>query len=642
MRQMMEQTGTWPYDPTDICEKRAFSREKWLVCLIFLSSVCIRWILGCVYGERCFFYDELLHMKLAENLARHGKLIFRGLPKAKNDCLYYFLLYPAFRFENRQWIQGMILGINSLSMSAVVFPVYGLSRRLLKTPALRLALCLLCVCLPEMCYTSQVLQENLFYPLFLVYAFWFLKEEGAEDKRAGAGTGGIEKTGEIRKYRQGRQIREQIQEQISVIILGVLAYLLYLTKDLGMVVILATQLIWLVNGLKSGVKHGGKESGTVCIWRKPVLFVSTILVAEFLFQPIFQELIPEMEIRLLGASNLQSILVHIHSDIQRLEGDALLRALGVLLQYMATYFTQFVLLTGILPVLVVLSGYLSREGGGKTSEEKSLFQLGISYLCLLILATCVLEIENELKGSQRIFYRYLFETAPLFWLLFFSHCERQIVSKKSFLFWFGLYLLGILLCFLVPDQDYSVCDCISANVLLRFYVPGRYWKLKLIFIVTGLFSAALVLFRKWRLALCFVFIGLMGTGIYSARQQYLSVYTVRQREQPVIADILQINDYLRNTAGGYLLIPEEGMSMAVAECYLNLDYYVCPKAGFIQYQETAGRPEESLPVLSVTTYFQKEGLPAMRYLIAEDELAVDGYEMISLPLNRYFLYRKED
>lgn len=579
-------------------------------------------------------------MKLAENLAHHGKLIFRGLPKTKNDCLYYFLLQPAFQFENRQWIQGAIIGINSLSMSAAVFPVYGLSRRFLKTPALRIALCLLSVCLPEMCYTSQILQENLFYPLFLGYVFWFLKEEGTENERARSGR--IEKTGEIRKLRQGRRIQEQIQEQISVIILGVLAYLLYLTKDLGMVVILATLLVWLVNGLKSGVKHGWRESGTVRIWRKPVLFVCIILVAEFLFQPVFQGLIPEMEIRLLGAANLQSILSHMHSDIRQLEGGALLRAWGVLLQYMATYFTQFVLLTGILPVLVVLSGYLSGKGEGKTSEEKSLFQLGISCLCLLILATCVLEIENEMKGSQRIFYRYLFETAPLFWLLFFSHCEEQVVSKKSFLFWFCLYLLGVLLCFLLPDQDYSVCDCISANVLLRFYVPGRYWKLKLIFMAASLFAAALVCFRKWKLAFCYVFIGLMGTGLYSARQQYKSIYTVRQREQPVIEDTLLINNYLQNTDGGYLLIPEEGMSMAVAECYLNLDYYVCPKAGFTQYQGTAGRPDESLPVLSVTTYFEKEDLPAIRYLIAEDELTVDGYEMVSLPLNRYFLYRKAD
>lgn len=311
---------------------------------------------------------------------------------------------------------------------------------------------------------------------------------------------------------------------------------------------------------------------------------------------------------------------------------------------MATYFTQFVLLTGILPVLAALSGYFARKGTRFTPphEEKSLFQFAVSCLCLLILATCVLELDNEVSGSQRIFYRYLFETAPLFWLLFFLYCEQRIVFRKSILFWLVLYLLGVLLCFLVPDQDYSVCDCISANVLLRFYVPGRYWKLKLIFAAAGLFAVALVFFRKWKLAICFVFIGLMGTGIYSARQQYKSIYTVRQRERLVVADTLRINDYLQNTDGGYLLIPDEGMSMAVAECYLNLDYYVCPKAGFTQYQRAEDRLDDTLPVLSVTTYFQKEDLPAMRYLIAEDELTVDGYERISLPLDKYILYRRAD
>jgi hypothetical protein len=143
----------------------------WLSLLVAVSVV-IRSILAFRNPAPWIFQDELLYSELAKSFAATGHFAVRDNPGAGGfGVVYPALISPAWAlYQNVTTAYDAAKAINAVVMSLAAVPVYLLARRLVGR-GLALAAALLALALPGMVYTSTIMTENAFFPVFL---FWVL------------------------------------------------------------------------------------------------------------------------------------------------------------------------------------------------------------------------------------------------------------------------------------------------------------------------------------------------------------------------------------------------------------------------------------------------------------------------------------
>ena len=143
-------------------------------------SFCIRALLARRDPSPWIYSDELLYSDLAKSFAATGHFAIRDEPGTGGfGIVYPMLISPAWAlFRNVTVAYTGAKVINSFVMSLSAIPVYVLTRRFGGTAA---ALCavVLTLALPAMVYTSTIMTENAFLPVFL---FWVLAVVSAVER----------------------------------------------------------------------------------------------------------------------------------------------------------------------------------------------------------------------------------------------------------------------------------------------------------------------------------------------------------------------------------------------------------------------------------------------------------------------------
>jgi hypothetical protein len=143
----------------------------WLTLLIGLSFG-IRALLASRDPSPWIYSDELLYSDLAKSFAATGHFAIRDSPGTGGfGIVYPIVISPAWAlFKNVTLAYEGAKLINSFVMSLSAIPAYLLARRLAGTAS---AVCaaVLTLALPAMIYTSTIMTENAFLPVFL---FWVL------------------------------------------------------------------------------------------------------------------------------------------------------------------------------------------------------------------------------------------------------------------------------------------------------------------------------------------------------------------------------------------------------------------------------------------------------------------------------------
>jgi 4-amino-4-deoxy-L-arabinose transferase-like glycosyltransferase len=137
-----------------------------LAAIVVVSSV-FRFVLGRQVVGPWIMVDELIYSELAKSFAATGHFEIRGVASNGYGFVYPVLIAPAWRlFDATPTAYDVAKEINAVVMSLAAVPAYFLARRLL---SMRLALvaAALTVLVPSMLYTSELMTENVFYPLFL-------------------------------------------------------------------------------------------------------------------------------------------------------------------------------------------------------------------------------------------------------------------------------------------------------------------------------------------------------------------------------------------------------------------------------------------------------------------------------------------
>ncbi len=146
----------------------------WLAAIVIVSAGV--WIaVGRANAAPWIMIDEIVYSELAKSFAAHGHFLVRGVPSNGYGFVYPVMIAPAW------WLFAAIPDayraakvIDSVVMSLTAVPAYFLARRLLPS-GLSLAAAALTVLVPSMLYTGMLMTENVFYPLFVLAAFLFVR-----------------------------------------------------------------------------------------------------------------------------------------------------------------------------------------------------------------------------------------------------------------------------------------------------------------------------------------------------------------------------------------------------------------------------------------------------------------------------------
>jgi hypothetical protein len=139
----------------------------WLAAIVVISAA-IRIALGRHVIAPWIMVDELIYSELAKSFAATGHFQIRGVASNGYGFIYPALIAPAWKvFGPMPTVYEAAKVINAIVMSLAAVPAYFLARRLL-APGMSLCAAVLAVAIPPMLYTSELMTENAFYPLFLV------------------------------------------------------------------------------------------------------------------------------------------------------------------------------------------------------------------------------------------------------------------------------------------------------------------------------------------------------------------------------------------------------------------------------------------------------------------------------------------
>jgi len=145
----------------------------WLAGLVVVSTG-IRYALTRHAVAPWIMVDELIYSELAKSFAAGGHFLVRDHTTGSYGYVYPILISPAWAaFRSIPDAYAAAKGINALVMSLAAVPVYFLARRVLG-PWPALAAAVLAVAIPSMVYTSTLMTENAFYPVFLTAVLAFV------------------------------------------------------------------------------------------------------------------------------------------------------------------------------------------------------------------------------------------------------------------------------------------------------------------------------------------------------------------------------------------------------------------------------------------------------------------------------------
>ena len=146
---------------------RAVPTAVWLGAIVGASAV-LRFAFAMSVPGPGILPDELLYSELAKSLAASGDFLVRGAPYSAWTFgpLYALVIAPAYLIESLPDAYMASKAIDSVLISLAAVPAYLIARRVLDRH-LSLLAAGLALMVPGMAYSSRIMTENLFYPVFL-------------------------------------------------------------------------------------------------------------------------------------------------------------------------------------------------------------------------------------------------------------------------------------------------------------------------------------------------------------------------------------------------------------------------------------------------------------------------------------------
>jgi hypothetical protein len=156
-----------PAATSRVTRVRAVPIAVWLGGLVILSAAG-RFAIAVTVQGPAIFPDEIIYSELAKSIGSSGGFFVRDVPFSTWTFgpVYALLLAPAYLIPSLPDAYLLAKAINSVVMSLAAVPTYLLARRVVDQRLARIA-AVFAVLLPAMAFSSRVMTESAFYPVFL-------------------------------------------------------------------------------------------------------------------------------------------------------------------------------------------------------------------------------------------------------------------------------------------------------------------------------------------------------------------------------------------------------------------------------------------------------------------------------------------
>ena len=490
--------------------------------LILISSAIIRIVLS-IFPKSAYTYnDELFYLELSQNLFLRGSLTVYGSPIHFTKLLYSVILAPFYAISDGVLRTQLISGFNALLISSALIPGYLLARRILKKNwQIILALFFLALS-PNLLFSITFMSENLYYPL-LLWAFFAAYSYFATGER----------------------------KPLKALLLGILAFLLYFTKEVGGAWIIAAGAALLLDCTnKSSRNNALRAFGCFLLgFLVPFLFLRFIVLRDLSY----------------SYSN-QASFANLTSPSQILY--FLYAALLMLLYFLVSL------------LFIPIAAPMIYRKQLSAAERHLLFISGIYAVIISIGIAFGVSLSNDYpQANLNIHLRYFIGAAFPFLLLSFSLLDKEeTFSWKSPLIKPTVgFVLIFLLTLAFPPNSNSVVDhpvlfftrLIQDSVLWTWLSKGL---LVLLILIT------LILWNKKR-KLAFVCLLLPVTLVLELFSGILFTQTLTQEEaiqdSNFLSEVKQLDTFLDSADGPVLMLAESAgdPQLKLVNTVLDDDYY---------------------------------------------------------------------
>ena len=179
-----------------------------ILLLIFLIGVLGHSIIGFFDKAIAVYPDELRYYQIARNIYQGKGLMIRGIGTDFQKIAYALILAPFFGIKNATFRVIVISCINSILMMLTIFPIWKIGEILKLDKKVRFVISIAFIFIPDLLMSVTFMSEVLYWPIFFLYIYvWLFNEEKRKKKYA--------------------------------VILGILCYIGYLTKEIFLAMFLA-------------------------------------------------------------------------------------------------------------------------------------------------------------------------------------------------------------------------------------------------------------------------------------------------------------------------------------------------------------------------------------------------------------------
>lgn len=341
-----------------------------LFILFFILFVSVKYLIASSNTGPYVFDDEVIYKMNAEQIFKREVITTTHYPP-----LYPFLLSLSF-FSKDNWYYLMIF-INVLISSAVVIPIWFISRRFLPIYLSLIVIILVCVSSFHLYYPRLIMSENLYVPMFLLSILLLLNTGGKSKKL----------------------------NLLFNALFGISMALGYLTKYLHLPAIPCLIILW---------------------WIKPVFDENLSRRKIFEKRRFFDFLVVSSGFLL---SYIPWLIYLNYSEFHTLQGMGLqfirsgipdYATMSSLILWISFYLSYFIL--AIAPYLLIFSIYIfmSLSGGIKNDHHETFFIITVVLLSVIFLMTAM---QHSWRASynypvpRKIMGRYLMHLSPLYLLI---------------------------------------------------------------------------------------------------------------------------------------------------------------------------------------------------------------------------------
>lgn len=579
-----------------------FNKESNIIftlVILFILSAVLRSILGILFGQMNVYYDELLHWNLSKSVHYHLGNMFRNDMLNYKETLYSTVLSICHSFGNTQMQYYVAVGINSILMSSVIFPVYFMAKKFLNNKNQAAVIAFISIIIPEMSYTAKVIQENLYYPLAIWFFYIFIV-----------------------------LILKDPYRKRNIVLLSVYVFLVSLCKQMALNIFAGVVLYYLLQFFFFD-KEKRKKCAIALTWFIAA-FIGLKLVYGFWFNFIN------------GITAVSSSEVTIEAILMNLLDPYLL---SQLIYPVVTYILFSTLYFGFFTILLPFA--MIKE---LNEMERNLFIITGSILVSSILVIClrIVPAENLDELILRFHFRYLFFLVVPLLILFFSIKDKiaggrhnKITAVLSLIFVLALNEINIL-----PEAGAKI-DCAGANYVKYLFDTEMMQKTLRILILAGIASGLYLLYKKKiKLFYSFLIIAFVVSGVVSSCYMYSELYKNKRDAEAKREDAFTVNSYLNDTIqedkSTLLILSKTKFSDGTFEVYLqDPSYYVSKMEDFKKFAaKGTKRSFADLTLYSFNIEFKDESLTYPDYIVSYEPVSIDGYEKVDVTLNKYYMYTR--